>query len=53
MVINGQATHGARKDAWRTQAAWAKIRPTQLCVEFSWVWQKAEQCFHLFCSVVY
>ena len=21
---NGQATHGARKDAWRTQAAWAK-----------------------------
>ena len=23
---NGQATHGARKHAWRTQAAWAKIR---------------------------
>ena len=22
---NGQATHGARKPAWRTQAAWAKI----------------------------
>ena len=22
---NGQATHGARKHAWRTQAAWAKI----------------------------
>ena len=22
---NGQATHGARKQAWRTQAAWAKI----------------------------
>ena len=21
---NGQATHGARKLAWRTQAAWAK-----------------------------
>ena len=21
---NGQATHGARKHAWRTQAAWAK-----------------------------
>ena len=21
---NGQATHGARKQAWRTQAAWAK-----------------------------
>ena len=21
---NGQATHGARKNAWRTQAAWAK-----------------------------
>ena len=20
---NGQATHGARKNAWRTQAAWA------------------------------
>ena len=23
---NGQATHGARKHAWRTQAAWAKIQ---------------------------
>ena len=23
---NGQATHGAHKHAWRTQAAWAKIR---------------------------
>ena len=22
---NGQATHGACKHAWRTQAAWAKI----------------------------
>ena len=22
---NGQATHGARKHAWSTQAAWAKI----------------------------
>ena len=22
---NGQATHGTRKHAWRTQAAWAKI----------------------------
>ena len=22
---NGQATHGARKHAWRTQATWAKI----------------------------
>ena len=22
---NGQATHGANKHAWRTQAAWAKI----------------------------
>ena len=22
---NGQATHGAHKHAWRTQAAWAKI----------------------------
>ena len=22
---NGQATHGARKQEWRTQAAWAKI----------------------------
>ena len=27
---NGQATHGARKHAWRTQAAWAKIQ--NLCV---------------------
>ena len=24
--INGQATHGARKHAWRTQAAWANYR---------------------------
>ena len=24
---NGQATHGARKHAWRTQAAWAKREP--------------------------
>ena len=24
---NGQATHGARKHAWRTQAAWAKRKP--------------------------
>ena len=24
---NGQATHGARKHAWRTQAAWAKMGP--------------------------
>ena len=24
---NGQATHGARKHAWRTQAAWANSRP--------------------------
>ena len=23
---NGQATHGARKHAWRTQAAWANLR---------------------------
>ena len=24
---NGQATHGARKHAWRTQAAWANTPP--------------------------
>ena len=23
---NGQATHGARKHAWRTQAAWANVK---------------------------
>ena len=23
---NGQATHGARKHAWRTQAAWANMK---------------------------
>ena len=23
---NGQATHGARKHAWRTQAAWANLK---------------------------
>ena len=27
---NGQATHGARKHAWRTQAAWANIRVLKL-----------------------
>ena len=27
---NGQATHGARKHAWRTQAAWAKIGKIRL-----------------------
>ena len=27
---NGQATHGARKHAWRTQAAWAKIMYTKM-----------------------
>ena len=32
---NGQATHGARKHAWRTQAAWAKLR---LHAEFGGVW---------------
>ena len=31
---NGQATHGARKHAWRTQAAWAKRRKIySFCVE--------------------
>ena len=27
---NGQATHGARKHAWRTQAAWAKNISSQV-----------------------
>ena len=27
---NGQATHGARKQAWRTQAAWANCTDTSL-----------------------
>ena len=27
---NGQATHGARKHAWRTQAAWAKRKRERL-----------------------
>ena len=26
---NGQATHGARKHAWRTQAAWANFKTWQ------------------------
>ena len=26
---NGQATHGARKHAWRTQAAWANFNITE------------------------
>ena len=28
---NGQATHGARKHAWRTQATWANIREPICC----------------------
>ena len=27
---NGQATHGARKHAWRTQAAWANLGPKKI-----------------------
>ena len=30
---NGQATHGARKHAWRTQAAWAKSFETEISGE--------------------
>ena len=30
---NGQAMHGARKHAWRTQAAWAKSRKAQVRTE--------------------
>ena len=30
---NGQAIHGARKHAWRKQAAWAKI--------FVWLWARS------------
>ena len=40
---NGQATHGARKHAWRTQAAWAKrkkilqgLRVAQAAVTERW-----------------
>ena len=29
---NGQATHGARKHAWRTQAAWANLSNLFICV---------------------
>ena len=28
---NGQATHGARKHAWRTQAAWANSFKSRYC----------------------
>ena len=28
---NGQATHDARKHAWRTQAAWANLHPEAQC----------------------
>ena len=30
---NGQAMHGARKHAWRTQAAWANCYATQTTKE--------------------
>ena len=29
---NGQATHGARKHAWRTQAAWANMKDFFTCL---------------------
>ena len=29
---NGQATHGARKQAWRTQAAWANYPYYPICM---------------------
>ena len=32
---NGQATHGARKHAWRTQAAWAKSSFDRLSIQNS------------------
>ena len=31
---NGQATHGARKHAWCTQAAWAKKRMNELQIDY-------------------
>ena len=31
---NGQATHGARKHAWRTQAAWANLFTSTLSIQF-------------------
>ena len=34
---NGQATHGARKHAWRTQAALAKIIHTIKILETFWI----------------
>ena len=30
---NGQATHGARKHVWRTQAAWANLRCLFILIE--------------------
>ena len=42
---NGQATHGARKHAWRTQAAWAKKeerekeRKTEQWPSYAWCTQ--------------
>ena len=42
---NGQATHGARKHAWRTHAAWAKILGTSSYYN----WQK---CFY-YCVTIY
>ena len=32
---NGQATHGARKHAWRTQAAWANLHLASS--NFTWI----------------
>ena len=33
---NGQATHGARKHAWRTQAAWANKQTNKLRKRFGY-----------------
>ena len=35
---NGQATHGARKHAWRTQAAWAKKENSVTNIFIYWAW---------------
>ena len=51
---NGQATHGARKHAWCTQAAWAKILFSYILTEL-----KSEslvrisyRTFHISCSEI-
>ena len=43
---NGQATHGARKHAWRTQAGWAKSYLGRILSLFSYIGSNIKIVLH-------